>query len=208
MLEFQDSPGLVERLRGFDSIVSWYGANRDSFQGAVAQLGIPFRFFPAMPSGCHAVDFYLKQVGGQAGERPHVACPSSLREDFVVIHPFASSAAKRWPLDGFREVAKRLDLPVRWCAGPTKPLDDAVRIGNLYELACWLARARVYIGCDSGISHLAAAVGTPVITLFGPTDPAVWAPRGPVARVLERMESLTADDVLAAYNGLRTLCAT
>jgi ADP-heptose:LPS heptosyltransferase len=42
----------------------------------------------------------------------------------------------------------------------------------------------VYIGNDSGISHLAAAAGAPVVALFGPTDPAVWAPRGPRVRIL------------------------
>jgi ADP-heptose:LPS heptosyltransferase len=51
-------------------------------------------------------------------------------------------------------------------------------VENLYELGAWLATAAVYVGNDSGISHLAAAVGTPVVTLFGPTDPAIWAPRG------------------------------
>src|SRR5674476_1158977 len=55
-------------------------------------------------------------------------------------------------------------------------LPGAVRIDDLYELACWLAKARVFIGNDSGITHLAAAVGTPVLALFGPTDPEVWAP--------------------------------
>jgi len=58
-----------------------------------------------------------------------------------------------------------------------------VRLDNLYELACWLARARLYIGNDSGITHLAAAVATPVLALFGPTDPSVWAPRGPNVRI-------------------------
>jgi ADP-heptose:LPS heptosyltransferase len=75
-------------------------------------------------------------------------------------------------------------MPVRWCAGSEEKLEDAVRIDNLYELACWLATARVYIGNDSGITHLAAAVGTPVVAIFGPTDPAVWAPRGDRARVV------------------------
>ena len=49
---------------------------------------------------------------------------------------------------------------------------------SLVELARELASARLYIGNDSGITHLAAAVGCPTIALFGPTDAAVWAPRG------------------------------
>jgi ADP-heptose:LPS heptosyltransferase len=75
-------------------------------------------------------------------------------------------------------------MPVQWCAGEQDPpLEGAVRIDDLYQLACWLAGARLYIGNDSGVTHLAAAVGTPVLALFGPTDPAVWAPRGPNVRV-------------------------
>jgi len=75
-----------------------------------------------------------------------------------------------------------------------------VRITNLYELACWLATARLYIGNDSGITHLAAAVGTPVVALFGPTDPRIWAPRGPQIRLIAKpaLEEITVDEVLAA----------
>ena len=192
MLEIDPPAVLAERLRGFDDIVSWYGTSRPEFHDAVA--GLPFRFFPALPQGCHAVDFYWRQVGGQAISLPHVACPQR-RDHFAIIHPFASGPRKRWPMEKFQEVARRLNMPVRWCAGPEEALDGAVRIADLYELACWLAGARVFIGNDTGISHLAAAVGTPVVALFGPTDPAVWAPRGRV-RVLDHMESVEPDDVV------------
>jgi ADP-heptose:LPS heptosyltransferase len=75
-------------------------------------------------------------------------------------------------------------MPVRWCAGAEDlPLEGAVRIDDLWELARWLARARLYVGNDSGITHLAAAVGTPVLALFGASDPRVWAPRGENVRV-------------------------
>jgi heptosyltransferase-3 len=195
MLEIDPPAQLIERLGGFDDIVSWYGTARPEFRDAVA--GLPFRFFPTLPSGCHAIDFYLRQVGGQAISPPHIACPGR-RDDFAVIHPFASSPRKRWPMEKFQDVARRLEMPVRWCAGPEEKLDGAVRIDNLYELGCWLAGARVYIGNDTGISHLAAAVGTPVVALFGPTDSAVWAPRGDRVRVLDHMESVEPEDVLAA----------
>ena len=133
---------------------------------------------------------------------PRIPCPPLPRENFAVIHPFASSPRKRWPLAKFQEVARQSRMPVRWCAGPEEKLDEAVRIDNLYELACWLSTARVYIGNDSGISHLAAAVGTPVVVLFGPTDPAVWAPRGDRVRVLEHMESVEPADVIAAVEAI------
>lgn len=185
-------PQLIEQLIGFDSIISWYGANRPEFQELTRRLGLPFTFFRALPeanAAGHATDFYLDQVRSLteviSDGIPRIHCPAE-REDFAVIHPFSGSPRKNWPLDRFREFAHRLErtMPVRWCAGPEDPpLPEAVRFDDLYDLACWLARASLYVGNDSGITHLAAAVGTPVLALFGPTDPAVWAPRGPNVRV-------------------------
>jgi heptosyltransferase-3 len=184
--------GLIEKLREFDSIVSWYGANRPEFRETVAALGLPFTFLPALPpagTGVHATDFYLDQLNGIAEYRndgiPRIECGVD-RGDFGVIHPFSGSARKNWPLEKFRALARQLErvMPVKWCAGEDDPpLPGAARIDDLHELACWLAKARVYIGNDSGITHLAAAVGTPVLALFGPTDPEVWAPRGQHVRV-------------------------
>jgi heptosyltransferase III len=89
---------------------------------------------------------------------------------------------------------------VRWSAGPQEALEDAVRFENLHQLACWLASARVYIGNDSGITHLAAAVGTPVVAIFGPTDAAVWAPRGERVSVVSAgsLDAISVDAVLQA----------
>jgi len=181
-------PGLVEEMRAFDSIVSWYGANRDEFRDTVASLGLGVQFFRALPpegAGRHAADFYLDQVRTlgpvDSDGMPRIRCDVP-KSDFAAIHPFSGSGAKNWPLANFRALARQLEatMPVKWCAGPEDPpLPEAERFDDLYELACWLASARLYIGNDSGISHLAAATGTPVIAYFGPTDPVVWAPRGP-----------------------------
>jgi heptosyltransferase-3 len=187
---------LLDALRGFDSIVSWYGANRPEFRDLTQTLNLPFTFFRALPeegSGLHATDFYLDQVrtiaNCESDGIPRIA-HAARSGNFAVIHPFSGSARKNWPLEKFRSVARNLErlMPVHWCSGPEDPplpfvTAAAVHIADLYELACWLARARLYIGNDSGITHLAAAVGTPVLALFGPTDPEVWAPRGPHVRV-------------------------
>ena len=194
LLGIVDPPAsLLDELRRFDSIVSWYGSNRPEFRDAVRALGLPFRFFPALPpesTALHASDFYLAQVrelcSFAADPIPRIRC-AVRPANFAAIHPFSGSARKNWPLENFRRLASGLEraMPVRWCAGPDDPpLEGAVRIDDLYELACWLASARLYVGNDCGITHLAAAVGTPVLALFGPTDPAVWAPRGGHVRVM------------------------
>jgi heptosyltransferase-3 len=159
----------VPELESFDSIYSWYGTNRPEFREAVRHL--PFTFFPI--------------EARRPATPPRIPVPAAPRENFAVIHPFSSSPRKTWPLDGYREVAARLDLPVKWCAGPEETLEGAVRIDDLYDLACWIATARVYIGNDSGITHLAAAVGTPVVAIFMSTDPEIWAPAGSHVRVLQ-----------------------
>jgi len=164
---------------------------------------LPFRFLDALPNAAakvHAADFFLQQAGGAGVAVPRIDCERHAGGDFAAIHPFSGSARKNWPLDRFREVAARLPMPVRWCAGPEEAMEDAMRFENLYDLACWLARARVYIGNDSGITHLAAAVGTPVVAIFGPTDPAVWAPRGERVSVVSGgcLDAISVDEVVEA----------
>lgn len=146
-------------LEEFDEIYSWYGTARPEFREAVAHL--PFTFFPAQS---------LPETP------PRIEVPPAKTEDFVIVHPYASGPKKTWPMGNFQAVAEQLPH-VEWCV-PGK-------IEDLYELACWISTAKLYIGNDSGISHLAAAVGTPVIAIFLTTDPRVWAPRGEHVTVLE-----------------------
>jgi heptosyltransferase III len=199
-------PELLARLRSFDSIVSWYGSNRDEFRTKMNKLGVPIQFFKALPpagKSTHAADFFLKQAGCSGVAVPRIQCPHGPTGDFAVIHPFSGSPRKNWPLERYRELAHRLEMPVRWCAGPEEPLDNAVCMDNLYELASWLATARLYIGNDSGITHLAAAVGVPVVAIFGPTDPAVWAPRGDRVRVVSgKLDDISADRVFEVCGNL------
>jgi heptosyltransferase III len=175
---------VVDRLRRFDSVISWYGTNRPEFREFVQGLSLPFQFLPALPSGGgHAVEFYTeqaRQLGASPQSRfPEIRCPETPRI-FAVIHPFASSLAKRAPMTVFESAARKLGdtMPVHWLCGPEEEFDGAIRIENLYELACWLRGARIFVGNDSGIAHLAAAVGTPVQAFFLTTHPGVWAPRG------------------------------
>ena len=189
---------VLARLREFDSIVSWYGANRPEFRQLIADAGLPFEFHPALPRegvGVHAVDYYCSQVGAELGAVPSVAMGAVERHGSLVVHPFASNEAKRWPgAIGFQAPG----LPLVRLRGPEERLQGARCIPHLLDLARFLAGARAYVGNDSGITHLAAAVGTPTVALFGPTDPAVWGPRGRAVRILRapRMSDITAEEVI------------
>ena len=193
---------LLTQLRSFESIVSWYGSNREDFRAQMRRLGVPIQFLDALPPAgerVHAADFFLRQAGCTGVAMPRIQCPPRLPGDFAVIHPFSGSPRKNWPLERYRGLAQRLEMPVRWCAGPEEQFDNAVRIDNLYELACWLRTARLYIGNDSGVAHLAAAAGVPVVAIFGPTDPAGWAPRGDRVRVVSgNLGDISVDQVFEA----------
>ncbi|HEY7305140.1 MAG TPA: glycosyltransferase family 9 protein [Bryobacteraceae bacterium] len=194
-------------LRTFDSIVSWYGTNRPPFHEALSTVGVPCEFHAALPpadfSG-HATDFFAQQVGAPLGLIPHIDVEPVSQRETVIIHPFSGSTRKNWPLASYLELSKRLPLKTDWVCGPEEQFPDAVRFENLADLAVWIAGARLYIGNDSGITHLAAAAGVPVIAIFGPSSPKTWAPRGENVTVLhaKQLEALHIEGVVAAANRL------
>jgi hypothetical protein len=120
----------------------------------------------------------------------------------LAMAPGSGSIAKNWPLSYYYTVARALawdaGLKVVWLAGPAEaPLlpyiqglaaaQEQVVWANepLERLATLLARTQVYLGGDSGLTHLATAAGARrVVALFGPTDPRVWAPWGEQVTVL------------------------
>ena len=112
----------------------------------------------------------------------------------ALLFPGAGADSKRWPLPRFLELAVALNRrgvrpvlvmgPVeRERIGPAprraaEGVAEVLEIEDLLALAGVCAAARVVIGNDSGPAHLAAALGTPVLALFGPTDERTWGPRG------------------------------
>lgn len=120
-------------------------------------------------------------------ESPDIAL--SAAPGATLIHPGAASEARRWPVERWAEVARRLEDPAV-TAGPGER-DRAQRIpGRLLEtdlltLAATVAHAHLVLCGDTGVAHLATALGTPSVVLFGPTSPARWGP--PVNRGRHRV---------------------
>jgi ADP-heptose:LPS heptosyltransferase len=178
VLTFDASPGGVSR--------TWLANAAQMFPGAT------IRAIPERPDR-HVVDRLLRDFGPEPplAPRPTPGGP-------VVIHLGAGSPQKRWALPHFRTLANCLreaGHTVRLIAGeaevnqPSTPssLEDWVDgsfLTTLDELAEALRPARLFIGCDTGPTHLAAQLGVSTLALFGPTDPGAWAPAGPRVRVL------------------------
>jgi heptosyltransferase III len=137
----------------------------------------------------------------------------------LAVHPGSGGNRKCWPARRFAELVARLHVPVLLVEGPADsaacrdfaevlptsvPLVRTTGV-SLSRLAGLLAESHGYVGNDSGVSHLAAALGVPTVAVFGPTDPAVWAPRGPdVSIVTARGDTSwpTVDEVLAVAQTL------
>jgi lipopolysaccharide heptosyltransferase I len=124
----------------------------------------------------------------------------------IVLLPGAGKRNKQWP--HFRELASRLgnDALAAWGPGEQELAEKTgARMApptNLRELARLLRDAQLVIGGDTGPLHLAAALGTPVIGLYGPTNPARNGPYGQLGNVVESysttksMQSIGVDDVM------------
>lgn len=121
--------------------------------------------------------------------------------DAIVIHPGSGSPTKNWPLDSYSELARSLKTAgrsvrfiigeverERWSEGDLARLRGIADLRtpvDYLELHRDLIDAAVYIGNDSGPSHLAAICGVPTIAIFIASDPRVWSPIGPTVKILE-----------------------
>lgn len=153
---------------------------------------------------------HLAALGLKVGPEPFRLIPpagsgevaATARGSWLAVAPGSGQACKNWPLAHYYEVSRALaweyKLGVVWLAGPAEAVwlpylealaaaQDQVLLAGapLAQAAAVLARCRLYIGNDSGLTHLAAALNGPeVLALFGPTNPRVWAPPGNRVRIL------------------------
>lgn len=124
----------------------------------------------------------------------------------VAIHQGSGSPKKNWPVDKFTELAGRLVRQIfimpmfiigEADADIARELSDkrceAFVLSNcsLVELAEALSACDGYVGNDSGVTHIAASLGIPVVALFGPTNAEIWAPRGPKVKVISGVDQTT-----------------
>jgi len=134
---------------------------------------------------------------------------------WIAIHPGSGGKSKCWPVNHYIELAEWFrmqsklipvfltsDVETEYIPEIDRLLAPYHRLHNLdlVTLAGTLTSARLFIGNDGGITHLAAALGCPTLALFGPSDPNLWSPRGLKVTIIQsenrRMESITLAEVM------------
>jgi heptosyltransferase-3 len=196
-------------LREFDLVLNYWpdpdGALRARFPRRPQQVFLSAEALPQVaPAAAHycapLAELGLRPTGFLFPLRPLGSSAPPPRSG-ITIHPGSGSLRKNWPRERWLELLPRLSGPLtlvlgeaeadRWPA-TAAPAVPRLRCAPLETLVDHLAAARLFLGHDSGISHLAAACGATCLLLFGPTDPAIWAPPSPAVRVLRPPGELAA----------------
>ena len=217
----------------FDLLVSWTGFGNPDFICNLKRLNpdaIVASWHPGPREQRHASRLFIDSLGVaplNAGAPPEIEptihLNSNARQDgfqwihargwkqepLIALHPGAGSKLKRWPLERFIELARRLTRDQKnkllLIEGPAEEgLSNQISAAlpgiesivakaiPLNLLAAALECCRLFIGNDSGLAHLAAAIEVPSIVLFGPTLPQHWAPLGKHVSVLREPCGCTA----------------
>ncbi len=195
-------PGWSDYFASFHLILSYLYDPDAHFQSSVVSVSqAQFLQGPHRPrdgSGLHATDQLLAPLERlavfDADPVPRLEVPAADREHRLMVHPGSGSLRKNWPVDRWAalldRVLARTSFRVRLVGGeadletvqhlvrrlPPDRIEVCVR-QPLTAVAGQLAESVGFLGHDSGISHLAAALGLPGLVLWGPTDEQVWRPR-------------------------------
>lgn len=139
---------------------------------------------------------------------------------WLAVAPGANWPGKRWPATRFRDLLEHVatDFDAAFVLGGSDDVDVARQLGSVHlplldftaqttlpQAAALLARAAAFVGNDSGLGHMAAALGVPTLTVFGPGRPERYRPWGPRTRVvlapgldLEQLQAKTVASELRA----------
>lgn len=169
---------------------------------------------PEGPHEMHLYRAFLRSIGApELPERPHIPTgippAAQLPDRMVSISTGATNAGKQYPVESWRAVARALaneGFGVVGLGGPLDPRLETPGALDLAGLAGWpqtigvIRASLLHLSADTGAAHIAAAVGTPCVTLFGPTDPDRFRPWSDKAAVLRAgtTDSIPTDHVLAA----------
>ncbi len=209
------SKKLLTALAVFERVVVWMKDGDGTIAGVIRGCGVgDVRCFAGVPPEDwvgHASAYFLDCLG-EAGVNNFRLGLSPTSGPDILMQPGSGSMKKNWPLNNFEALSEALIAQghgVGWCVGPAEEsiaVPEGVeefREVDLVTVGGMLAGAQCFVGNDSGLGHVAATVGCPVVSMFGPTDPAVWAPWGAQVVRGHRDEWPAVDAVQVAVDRLR-----
>lgn len=220
-------------VRGYHAAIDFQGLLKSALlaraSGARERIGFASEFIREKPASWfmnrhvridpdrHVVEWNLQLAGVEMPAvdfAPFAAAEAGV-QGAVVLLPGAGRREKQWPVDRFRELARGAGDRAVAVWGPGE--EELARATgartaprtNLRQLAGLLRDASVVVGGDTGPLHLAAALGTPVVGLYGPTNPARNGPYGQLQNVVETfsttksMESIELSAVMRKIEEVR-----
>jgi ADP-heptose:LPS heptosyltransferase len=217
-----------EYFAGFELIVSYAHDPEGIFQSNVL-LCVDARFLagphrPDESSQCHATQTLLRPLQNlgvsEADPRPRLVLPGPAEpraEKWLAVHPGSGSARKNWPESKWSELLQRLAEETCWhclliggeaegsrCERLAALLPNhRVQVARnlpLVELAQRMRSCAAFVGHDSGITHLAAALDLPGLVLWGPSNETVWRPMSERMRLLRDERGLDALPVQTVFD--------
>jgi heptosyltransferase-2 len=216
-------------IRSFDLVISYLHDPDGIVQANLKATGVKQVIYGSpLVEESHAIDHLMKPLEILAiyGEKPSPRMilnaekgkgwltAHGLSRNVVAVHPGSGSQKKNWPAENFLKLAERLresgqpyltifgEADAAVAALIRKEIPSVIELSGctLVELATVLSTCRAFIGNDSGVTHIAAAVGLPTIALFGPSDADRWGPRGSHVSVMKapdgNLNFISTDDVL------------
>lgn len=161
---------------------------KDKSLSKAEQLASLFNLSPPPPTRLWTTDAARAQAAMLVPQQP-----------YIILAPKTNSTAKDWPIERFAELAKRLPANLHFAVLASEAQKESVQSlvhslpGRMTDLSgktdlmtaiAVIERAALFIGNDSGLLHMAAAMGTKSIGLYGPSNDKTYAPRAPHIKII------------------------
>ena len=224
------SEDLQNFFSGFDIIVSYLFDPDEIFRTNISRCSkgqfVQAQHRPIETEAIHASDVFLKPLERLAifgaDPVPRLKIPIEKKKTATIaIHPGSGREKKNWPIERWEmlvnTIVRETEFNVLLIAGEAEtPKADRLRHlaethrcelacnRPLTEVATKMVTSCFFVGHDSGITHLAAALGLPILVLWGASNEQIWRPRSSTVSLLNAGDGLASLPVIDVWSALRT----
>ena len=197
---------IIDFFSQFNSVYFFTTADSKVIENKLRIAGVEniriFNPVPVNPPGCHFSQFLAGIIDDDSHLNFKINIPPIKNfkhkidnQGKFVIHPGSGGLLKNWPLENFIQTASQFKKNVTFVLGPAEKEKTIYKVlfkegyhiempEDISELCELLSDASIYLGNDSGVSHLTGFLDIPSIVLFGPSDPVLWKPLGNSTRTI------------------------